>query len=230
MKVFTSNEPKAAAINALKAALFVADEVPILFLVSGGSSLGLLVKEILPEKCVNLAVSVLDEHYVADATERNFFKLKNLPFFSRLEECHAELFDPYEGDVEPAGKRLNAFLKSWFVRHPDGRLVCTVGIGADGHTMGIMPFLDEEKYFTALFNSPETLAVGYKTSYGAFPERLTSTFSLISKASDVVVYAAGAEKKVILQKLFQRDEPVHEFPAQFLKTLPQATLFTDIKV
>src|SRR3989344_830439 len=140
MKVIRSEKPDNAARTALKEAL--AGDVSTLFLSSGGSCIGLLTSEILPHDCSKLTVSVLDEHYIEDESDRNFEKLRKAAFFVAATERGAGSFDPYGGAVEEAGYRFERFLKEWLNTRPRGRLRRTVGIGADGHTMGIVPFTE----------------------------------------------------------------------------------------
>lgn len=252
LKIFHSANPRQEATQALAKIFKEYVNVPVLFLSSGGSALSLLTPEILTEN-PQLTVSVLDEHYVADPNELNFEKLKKTEFFgaltqqppssqtrtppllrgvqtphptSPLKRGGGTTFDPYGGEVGDAGKRFDTFLKQWRAKYPQGRIVVTVGMGPDGHTAGIVPFSDAV-LFKKLFDTPETLAVGYKTDYGTFPERVTATFSLLKVASDVILYAAGEEKRKTIETCMQKEKPVNEFPAMFLKTLPQTTFFTD---
>ncbi len=254
MKIIHARNPRQEAIDALAKIFKEYKNVPVLFLSSGGSALSLLEPEILPED-LRLTVSVLDEHYVADPNERNFERLKRTEFFkaytqppspktetpplvrgiqaphpaSPLKSGKDEKFlDPYGGEVEEAGKRFDAFLKNWIAKHSTGKIVCTAGMGADGHTAGIVPFSDAEM-FENLFHNPQALSVGYTTDNKPFPQRVTATYSLLKQASDVILYAVGAEKTEAIRTLLASQErPTNEFPALFLKTLPQTTFFTDL--
>ncbi|MSU55854.1 MAG: hypothetical protein EXS51_00885 [Candidatus Taylorbacteria bacterium] len=226
MKVIYSTNPKQEATDALAKLFKEYKNIPVLFLSSGGSALALVEPSILSENA-ELTVSVLDEHYTEDETNRNFCKLQKTAYFLALKKMGATVFDPFGGAVEEAGKRFDTFLKDWRVKYPTGKIVVTVGMGSDGHTAGIVPFSDADS-FQKLFFTPDTLAVGYKTGYGPFPERVTATCSLIAKASDVILYAVGREKAEALLTFLDGRRPIHDFPAMFLKTLPSVTLFTDI--
>lgn len=89
------------------------------------------------------------------------------------------------------------------------------GIGADGHTGGIKP------------DSP---AVDSGELYEGYPwddfSRLTITPKAIGLLDEVVVYAAGEEKRLQL-KLLTRDLPVKEQPAQALKQVDKLTILND---
>lgn len=225
MKIINSSSPRQEATNALAKIFKEYKDVPVLFLSSGGSALSLLEPSILSEN-PQMTISVLDEHYVADESDRNFCKLMRTPFYHSAKVAGATFFDPYGGEVEEAGKRFATFLKDWQTKYPEGKIVVTAGMGPDGHTAGIVPF-SEKTLFAKLFETPEILAVGYKTGYGPFPERVTATFSLLNSASDVILYATGKEKTEAIQIFLAEEKSLHEFPALFLKTLPQATFFTD---
>ena len=198
----------------------------MLFLASGGSALSLLEPEILPENLASLTISVLDEHYTTDASERNFCKMQKLPFYAAAKEHGAVFFDPYGGPVEEAGKRFDRFLKDWIMENPEGKLVATIGIGADGHTAGIVPFADSA-LFAKLFEDEEVLAVGYSTAYGDFPERVTSTLALLKKLHTAVLFVVGEEKAATLTTFLDTEPAPSIFPAQLLKRIPNLTVVTD---
>ncbi|PIQ68829.1 MAG: hypothetical protein COV91_02015 [Candidatus Taylorbacteria bacterium CG11_big_fil_rev_8_21_14_0_20_46_11] len=225
MKTIYSSHPRDEATEALKKALRPSSHIPTLFLTSGGSALSLLEAKILPEK-PQLTISVLDEHYDRNPLERTSEKLKKLPFYASANQKHVEFFDVYEGEVEKAGIRFDTFLKSWRSMYPKGNIVCTIGIGADGHTMGIMPSTDSVQ-FAEMFTNPDRLAIGYKTTYGPLPERVTSTFSLLTLCDTVIVFAVGNEKKDVLLDVIEQKELPYICPAVHLNKLDQAVLYTD---
>lgn len=225
MKISYSTQPQNEALETLKKALRPSSHIPTLFLTSGGSALSLLEERILPEK-PQLTISLLDEHYDSNPLERTFEKLKKLPIYKTAVAKHVEFFDIYGGDVEKAGIRFDTFLKSWRGMYPKGNIVCTVGIGEDGHTAGIVPFTDRVQ-FDRLFNDDERLAVGYRTSYGLVPARVTSTFSLLRLCDTVIVFAVGSKKRDALLGVIEQKELPHICPAVLLNKLEQAVLYTD---
>ncbi len=90
------------------------------------------------------------------------------------------------------------------------------GIGADGHTAGILP------------GSPavesEALVAAY--SAGAF-ERITLTPRAIATLDEAVAYATGESKWPTLATLLATNAPDSAQPAQVLKRVPHAILFSD---
>lgn len=92
------------------------------------------------------------------------------------------------------------------------------GMGADGHTAGILP------------ESPAATAETYATAYDSPPyTRITMTFRAIRLLHESVIYAAGDEKASALASLIDENISVEKQPAQVHKTLPSSTLFTDQK-
>lgn len=92
------------------------------------------------------------------------------------------------------------------------------GVGADGHTAGIKP------------HSPavasEALAVVFA---GEDFERVTMTAQAVRRLDEVVVYAHGAEKHDTLRQLLSEDIDLEEQPAQVLKEVKKATIFSDLE-
>ncbi len=90
------------------------------------------------------------------------------------------------------------------------------GIGADGHTAGILPH-------SPAVNS-EDLAFGYDSEKF---ERITITTKTILMLDEAVVYMMGQNKWKVVDDLKERNIPIDEQPAQILKKVPLLTIFTD---
>lgn len=90
------------------------------------------------------------------------------------------------------------------------------GIGADGHTAGILP------------QSPAVASTAYAVDYDANFQRITMTFEAIKCLDEVVVYAMGPSKKPVLDTL-ENSLPLSEQPAQILKQVPKLTIFNDLQ-
>ena len=90
------------------------------------------------------------------------------------------------------------------------------GIGADGHTGGILP-----QSIAAL---SEDWSIGYDTEKF---ERITVTPPTIEKFDEIVAYAVGQEKWKIIQSLEKEIVSISDEPAQVLKRVPLFTLFTN---
>ncbi len=89
------------------------------------------------------------------------------------------------------------------------------GIGADGHTSGIMPHSEAIHI--------DELVCAYET-----PEhdRVTITPKAINQIDEAFVYAVGENKWSALEKL-KENIPIEEEPAQVLKKIPNLKIYTD---
>ena len=106
----------------------------------------------------------------------------------------------------------------------------TLGLGSDGHTAGILPS-STSNVFSSRFND-DKLFVYYQTvpeeTLNPHRKRFTISPSCIQKADEVIIFAAGAEKKPIIDHLFYSSEPAHSFPAGILRTISdKVTIYTD---
>lgn len=90
------------------------------------------------------------------------------------------------------------------------------GIGADGHTAGILPH-------SPACQPTEKLAIGYQATDFA---RITITPEAIKRLDAAVAYVAGEAKAPALAQL-QHDLPLAEQPAQALKLAKHAWIFSD---
>jgi len=91
------------------------------------------------------------------------------------------------------------------------------GMGADGHTAGILPG-------SAAASESFQLASFYETVDFI---RVTMTFPAIEKLDEAVLCAFGEEKRPALENLQKMDLPIEQQPAQILKRLPKLTIFND---
>ena len=92
--------------------------------------------------------------------------------------------------------------------------IALLGIGADGHTAGILP------HSPALAETPNLV-----TSYqGPDYLRITTTPALLAQLDEAVVYASGEAKRPVLESL-NEDRPAADQPAQLLKKIPKVEIF-----
>ena len=97
-----------------------------------------------------------------------------------------------------------------------GIIVGLFGIGADGHIAGILP------------GSPAVSDAKLVCGYRADPfTRITLTPAVLKKVSVAYAFAFGNAKKAALEKLEKGTLPFNEEPAQLLKELPEAFLYSD---
>jgi 6-phosphogluconolactonase/glucosamine-6-phosphate isomerase/deaminase len=208
------------------AAGFVADAVfrefklgkKVLLFLTGGSSVavGIKIADILRDQAdknllQNLVVTLTDERYgPVGHSNSNFFQLNEKGFNLPGAKIIPILMDEDKNiTVEKFNKNLNEeFTKAEYK-------IGLFGIGADGHTAGILP---ESPAVSA-----RDLAFGYDT---ATFSRITITFNAIEKLDEVVVWAQGKDKWKVLEEL-QTDIDFAKQPAQILKKVPLLTIFSD---
>ena len=188
----------------------------VLFFVTGGSSIAVCVevaKILMQNSHQNLTIMLTDERYgPLNHPDSNWFQLISRGF--NLGE--ARLIPILTGDnCQDTTEKFNANLKEEFKK--DSYKIGLFGIGADGHTAGILPN-------TSAVNSPD-LATTYKTEKF---ERITMTPKAIMQLNEVVVFAKGEDKWPTLEKL-KNEVELNEQPAQILKKVPLLIMFTDYK-
>jgi len=189
----------------------------LLFLTGGSSvSVGVKIADILKEQAgenllQNLTVTLTDERYgPIDHFNSNFFQLNEKGFSLPGAKIIPILIGEDKNiTVEKFNTKLNEeFTKAEYK-------IGLFGIGADGHTAGILP---ESSAVSA-----KDLAFGYDT---ATFSRITITFKAIEKLDGAVVWAQGKDKWKVLEEL-QTDINLIKQPAQILKKIPLLTIFSD---
>ncbi len=206
---------------------------PVLFLVAGGSSLDVLeyiLPEFIPE---NLTITVTDERFTDDMDQNNFDVLQSTKFYSDVSEVESSVINTavFAGDdLDFHAARFEKNLREWIAEFPNGKIIALYGIGADGHTAGIIPHVYEGDLFEQKFNSDSLVAtVLDKAELGGFPERVTTTFSFMKKVHFPIFYAKGEGKRIALQNALKDDTKLSDTPAHIIKELKGAILFTDLK-
>jgi 6-phosphogluconolactonase/glucosamine-6-phosphate isomerase/deaminase len=199
----------------------------VLWLVPGGSAVQIaaaVAEELRAKPYPNLVITLTDERYGApghaDSNWRTLLEAglvvpgaTMLPILmpgATLEATAATFARTLEGRLAGADFALGLF-----------------GIGADGHTAGILP---HSPAVTAT-----ALAVGYDgrslppvSPGGPMFERVTITPPAIACLHEAVVYAVGKAKWPVLDDLTHH-KPLSEQPAGVLKQVHQVTVFNDHK-
>ncbi|HSX07475.1 MAG TPA: 6-phosphogluconolactonase [Candidatus Saccharimonadales bacterium] len=185
----------------------------VTWLVSGGSAAQIAVEA---QKHITLSdkltVMQVDERYGAVGhADSNWKKLLDAGFDDKKFHCLPMLtgksFTDTVYDYQAA--MVAAYQQS-------GLVVGLFGIGADGHTAGILPN-------SAAFQAGSALVTGY---HGPDFWRITITPAAITHLKAAIVYAIGADKRNALQGLQIDKSPVAE-PAQLLKQIPEIWLYND---
>lgn len=189
----------------------------VLFFATGGSSISVLsrVADFIKEySCQHLTILLTDERYgTIGHSDSNFSKLIEKGFDIK----DAKIIPTLTGDSRDiTTKKFIEVLEEEF-KKADYK-IGLFGIGADGHTAGILP--------NSIATESKDLACGYDTELFS---RITLTFRAIEKLDEVVAFAQGEEKWEVLDDLQKKDIDVKIQPAQILKKVPVLTIFTDYK-
>lgn len=213
----------------------LARNIPVLFLVSGGSTapIGVEVCNTILERAGTrrtllkwlFTVSLIDERFGVEGHPDSNWKLlvdSGLITTSmtaiRILHGDDERSDAFRHEIE----RFNEFLAEAAVRHDGNQLFIAgiLGIGSDGHTAGILP----DSPVSALPFDGTRYAEGYKA--GIF-RRITVTPAFFRHFDLATAWVGGEEKRQALLNL-ALDLPVSNQPAQLLKSAARATIFTDL--
>jgi len=182
----------------------------------------------------NLTVGLVDERYVpkghADSNDRQISDshlIKNLV-------SQGATYIPVLQDIDP-GPTMTTLIANTaygeiFSHHP--HVIMTLGLGPDGHTAGILPS-SSASLFDARFHDHADL-VYYETTpsetANPYTKRITISPSSIQKADEIIIYAAGAAKKPIIDRIETSDDPPYLFPAGILRPLSdRVTVYTDVE-
>jgi 6-phosphogluconolactonase len=188
----------------------------VVWLIPGGSAIGVAAaacRQLQGAPLENLTVTLTDERYgEVNHPDSNWRQLYAAGFV-----LHGATLVPvlHGSDITATAKQFGTTLKEMFDA-ADYR-IGLFGIGADGHTAGILPH-------TRAVSETE-LAHGYDA--GTF-QRVTMTGPAIARLNEAVVYATGEAKWPVLDQLETNLLPDDQ-PAQFLKQVPIVTIFNDHK-
>jgi len=188
----------------------------VLWFVSGGSVIEtevLISKKIKESLASKLVITLADERYgEVGHPDSNWFILNNLGFNVK----GAKLI-PFLGnkDINETTIDMEEILKYELIKSDYN--IGVFGIGADGHTAGI---LSKSKALNDL-----NFVCNYNTE---LYNRITVTPKVIYMLDEAILYAMGESKHLSLENL-KKDLSIEEEPAQLLKKVPLLTIFTDYK-
>ncbi len=208
------------------------ERTPTLLLFSGGSALSVL-EAIDPENLdSSLAIAPVDERYDPTESASNFAALMKTDFYTVAREAGVHLIDTRVRKGQTRDALADSFEKSlreWRKTNKEGIILALLGMGADGHTMGVFP-RKEQGEFDALFNS-ERMIVGYRAEGASIcPERITATFSFIKNFVDrAFVFLVGTEKQQAWTRAILNKDPTHILPINLIHSLREVEIFTDLR-
>jgi 6-phosphogluconolactonase/glucosamine-6-phosphate isomerase/deaminase len=183
----------------------------VLWLVSGGSNVTLecgIAAELADVS--NLQAALVDERYgLPGHQDSNYQKLVDGGFTVALAPVLEAGLDIKE-TTHRYNERLEVLLDAADV------VVAQLGIGADGHTNGVLPH-------SSVVGSKKLL----EQYEGPDFQRITMTLEALRFADVVFVFAYGEDKQATLTRLRDEDIPFDDQPSQILKQLPQVYLYND---
>lgn len=217
MNFIYTNQPvddaAAAVVTTVKDHLARGERV--LLLLSGGSGAAIAVaaaRELQHTDLSHLAVSMTDERYgQLGHPDENWQQLLDAGFSLP----GATLYRPLVGESRDYTTTAFANWLSEQLQIADYK-IGIFGFGNDGHTAGIKPH-------SSAVTSPE-LAASYP---GDDFKRITITFPTIRQLDEAIIQASGPEKRPIIHDLLTASPPLDDQPAQILKEIPHATLYTN---
>ena len=216
MKIVTTTEPIAAAAtqlaDSISRELLAGHEV--LWLLSGGSSLTIATAtaaQLHGNDLSRLHITLTDERYGAPGHgDENWQQLLASGFAAPGADCYRPLIG---APLDETVAQFETWLRS--ALDQADYVIGIFGIGPDGHTAGIKP------------HSPavtsDHLATGFQ---GDDFTRLTITPPVIARVNEIVIQSSGADKQAVLSDWLSRPHELADQPAEALKQVANATLYT----
>lgn len=179
----------------------------VLLLLSGGSAASLgaqVVSSIKEDLRHNLFITLADERYgPRDHSNSNWLALKSAGLDIGSVDHYIILWEK-QISREATSLEFESMLKRRLHGHP--KVFAILGIGADGHTAGILPSspaADEQHHLVADYDADEL-------------QRITIAPTFFRRIDIAYLYAEGPSKKVVLDKLNTETDEFN-FPAALLR-------------
>jgi len=231
VEVLVADEPREALGAAISDLFERSSGNEILFLVAGGSSLGVL--DHIDEENISshMTVAVTDERVSDDLDINNYAQLQATHFWNKLVRS-----DAYSIPTELLGRNStelrDAFelaIRKWKSDFPKGIIVGLYGIGEDGHTAGIIPGVYSKADFDVRYLGERYVEEFEAVDKGSFPFRVTTTLSFMRDMVDVGYFFVQGERKAsALKATLSAEGDIHDTPARIMHEMRKAYVFTDI--
>ncbi len=205
--------------------------VPVLLLFSGGSALEII--ESIPTEYLadTVTLAVVDERFSAELDINNFAQVQATRFYNATLEHGVYTIDTQpQGDETPEelAQRFEKGLLAWRRDFPYGIIIATLGVGADGHTAGILPMVDRDQ-FEKEYEGTAWTAVRAVTGQ-PFSHRITTTITFLKTIDHAHYFVFGREKDTALDAALSGDAPYAAVPARVIRDIAQVTLYTDASI
>ncbi len=222
----TLDDALVGAINELKKALSeeLQKKRKILLLLSGGANLKVAQEAIELINNDMVTAYVLDERFSSDPSVNNSIQLSNLG----INVC---LTVPAETEsINDFAERFDNEIRSWIENNHEGTILCTWGMGPDGHIAGISPMAESKDQFKKIFINTDKYVIGYSGNLIP-PQRVTLTPSFITEKIDLALgFVTGDSKKEAWKIFLSTDVDENAFPVKILKrSKGQVIISTDLQ-
>lgn len=226
-----TNELVVKTQDYLNSIFSVNQNIPLLFLSSGGSSLNLL-NNYNFSLAPNITVTMLDERGEIEPTINNFSQFMQTEFYKQALASGVKFVNtqmrPNDTPISLA-ERYNEAIIEWLASNPDGKVVATIGLGSDGHIAGMMPFPENKEFFEQTFIRTDNAVVAYDASgKNEFSKRITHTIPYIRQIDFPIVFFQGENKREPWSRVLGEEGSLPEIPSRILKEMKNVEVFTDI--
>lgn len=228
MEIIVSNTPDIAAGQALSDILDTHADNPVLLMLSGGSALSLLSQIDVSVLDSRVTITTLDERFSSDPLINNFAQIEQTSFFKAAINRSAQIISTKidaTDTLQDAGNRFASELQKWRNQNPNGVIVATMGIGADGHTAGMFP----GEHAVDFNGDSWVVAYAVPKEVNPYAERITVTNTFLREhVNKAVVFVVGAKKSHLVASLAVNDCNLVETPVCILTKMSDVKLFTDM--
>lgn len=188
----------------------------VLWFVSGGSNIPISVQTmatIPPPLSQQLTIMLADERYgPVGHVDSNTQQLHDAGFVPKQATFLAV---PNDDDFKNTVSTYQSLVAQQLA--VSDLVVAQLGIGADGHIAGILPWSKAAADTSDLF-------IGYDTP--GF-NRMTLSFTALRQVQIAFAFVYGTGKRQALLQLRDKTLPLEIQPAQILKTIPKANIYND---
>lgn len=189
----------------------------VLWMLTGGRSIPLevnIMSKVSKQHSNNLTIVISDERYgLYDHPDSNWYQLKKAGF-NQKQAIIYEILQTANPDINITTDQYNQQLTKLF--QSSNYNLGLLGLGDDGHIAGILP------------HSPAIQATSLVTSYMSKPfQRITTTFSGLTRLQEVYVLAFGQNKRLAVSNLVNTSLDLQTQPAQIVKSIKNSTLISD---
>jgi 6-phosphogluconolactonase/glucosamine-6-phosphate isomerase/deaminase len=195
---------------------YLSQNVAVLWLISGGSNIPIVVQtmaKVNRERSHLLTVMLADERYgEKDNPDSNAYQLKMAGFDPKK----ARFVPVLSGrSLEETTDQYSEIVEKECASHKV--IIGQLGIGADGHTAGILPH-------SPAANETQKLVTSYRADDYT---RITVTFPVLRLITTAFVFAYGPTKQPALRKLQTEVLSPDVQPAQILKAIASTYIYND---